>query len=447
MLNSSIWTVSQLVKFIKKQLENQPDLQTISVQGEISNFTAHRSGHWYFSLKDQNARCQCVMFANAAKQVPILPKDGDQVILLGSVSVFEASGQMQLYVNQLFQQGLGQLYIQLENLRKKLTLEGMFDASRKKSIPQFPFNIGVITSLNTAAFQDVISTIQRRWPVAQISHFHTAVQGEGSITSIVQALANADQSQCDVLLLVRGGGSIEDLWSFNEEAVVRAIDQCKTPLITGIGHQSDRTLCDEVADQRAPTPTGAAEMATPVLDEVTIFLLQTQQRLLNRWQHLYSLKESQIQITKDSRFFKNMDYLLRQPRMQIQYVEQFFDHSLERIKYKQSQWVTIEKQFWKNTKAYLEVHQENRDKISQALPNFIDFRLSKEKEALQFRQDILNSLSPLAVLKRGYSVIYKQSKIVQSVSDVDINDSVSIRLQDGVAQAEITAIQEETWKK
>ncbi|MDO9593084.1 MAG: exodeoxyribonuclease VII large subunit, partial [Erysipelotrichaceae bacterium] len=333
-MSQSIWTVTALIRFIKKHLETESSIQSVAVQGEISNFTAHRSGHWYFTLKDNQSRCSCVMFATAASKVSLVPKDGDQVIVVGSVSVFEASGQMQLYVTRLIPQGLGALYAKLEALKKKLSQAGIFDDTRKKPIPAYPESIGVITSKNTAAYQDVMSTLKRRWPLADVVHYHSAVQGEGSIEQLVDAIKSADGNAHDVMLLVRGGGSIEDLWSFNEEPVVMAIAACKTPVISGVGHQSDVTLVDFVADVRAPTPTGAAEMATPDQNDVQLTITKNLGLLKYKLNAMTSEKRRLLVQYKDHRYLKDPTRLLNEYQMSLSFIYQQLDkQQLKVIRY------------------------------------------------------------------------------------------------------------------
>jgi exodeoxyribonuclease VII large subunit len=441
-MSQTIWTVTNLIRFIKKHLEAESSIQSVAVQGEISNFTAHRSGHWYFTLKDNQSRCSCVMFATAASKVSLLPKDGDQVIVVGSVSVFEASGQMQLYVNRLIPQGLGALYAKLEALKKKLSLAGLFDEQRKKRIPPYPESIGVITSKNTAAYQDVMSTLQRRWPMASIIHYHSAVQGEGSVEQLVQALHLADIENHDIILLVRGGGSIEDLWSFNEEAVVLAVSRCNTPVITGVGHQSDITLADFVADVRAPTPTGAAELATPDQNEVLTVILKNYGLLQNRITAITSDRKRQLNQYKNHRYLVDPYRLLGEYQMSLSFVYQQLDKQQLRVIRYQKVIDEFRKQLIQHSHDLVDDNQISIDKIRVNMKHQLMVHIERNSDKIRLRSHLLNSLSPLAVLNRGYAITYQQAKLITSINQLDKDKELTIRYADGSVEARIIHIKE-----
>lgn len=441
-MSQTIWTVTNLIRFIKKHLEAESSIQSVAVQGEISNFTAHRSGHWYFTLKDNQSRCSCVMFATAASKVSLLPKDGDQVIVVGSVSVFEASGQMQLYVNRLIPQGLGALYTKLEALKKKLSLAGLFDEQRKKRIPPYPESIGVITSKNTAAYQDVMSTLQRRWPMASIIHYHSAVQGEGSVDQLEEALHLADTENHDVILLVRGGGSIEDLWSFNEEAVVLAVSRCNTPVITGVGHQSDITLVDFVADVRAPTPTGAAELATPDQNEVLTVILKNYGLLQNRLTSLTNDRKRQLNQYKNHRYLVDPYRLLGEYQMSLSFVYQQLDKQQLRVIRYQKLIDEFRKQLIMQSHDLVDDNQISIDKLRVNMKHQLMVHIERNSDKIKLRSHLLNSLSPLAVLSRGYAITYQQAKLITSINQLDKNKELTIRYADGSVEARIIHIKE-----
>jgi exodeoxyribonuclease VII large subunit len=441
-MSQSIWTVTALIRFIKKHLETESTIQSVAVQGEISNFTAHRSGHWYFTLKDNQSRCSCVMFATAASKVSMLPKDGDQVIVVGNVSVFEASGQMQLYITRLIPQGLGALYAKLEALKKKLSQAGLFDEQRKKTIPPYPQRIGVITSKNTAAYQDVMSTLQRRWPMAKVVHFHSAVQGDGSVEQLVDAINMADNENFDVLLLVRGGGSIEDLWSFNEEAVVMAVAGCNTPLISGVGHQSDVTLVDFVADVRAPTPTGAAEMATPDQHDVQMTITKNLGLLKYKLNTMLSEKQRKLVQYKEQRYLKVPYRLLNEYQLSLSFVYQQLDkQQLKVIRY-QRMTDEFRKQLIQKSNDKLFGHNALIDKIQVSMKHQLMVHIVRNSDKIKLRSQLLNSLSPLAVLNRGYAITYQQAKLITSISQLEISKELTIRYADGSADAKIIQIKE-----
>lgn len=267
-MNDKYINISQLTRYIKYKIDNDIHLQDVYLKGEISNFKAHTRGHFYFTLKDEEARISAVMFSSNASKVKFSPQDGMKVLVTGKISVYPANGSYQIYVNEMLEDGIGNLYIAFEQLKKKLAQEGLFDESHKKEIPKIPMHIGVITAPTGAAIRDITSTIKRRWPIAEVILFPALVQGEMAKDSVVNQIKLADTYKLDVLIIGRGGGSIEDLWCFNEEEVARAIYHASTPIISAVGHEVDFTIADFVSDMRAPTPTGAAEMAVPNKSDV-----------------------------------------------------------------------------------------------------------------------------------------------------------------------------------
>jgi exodeoxyribonuclease VII large subunit len=267
-MKNSIWTISQLVSYIKNELSNNIVLKNISIQGEIGNFTNHYSGHWYFTLKDNEALINCAMFKGYNQHCSFIPKNGDKLIVTGSINIFEKQGQLQVIVTNMKEDGEGNFYIQFEKTKKKLEPLGYFDEKYKKPIPLFPDEIAIITGANTAALQDILTTIAKRWPLVKITEIPAVVQGQQAIESIVTAIKKVEQTTADVIILARGGGSVDDLWCFNDESIAKAIFECKIPIITGIGHEIDFTIADLVADYRAATPTAAASKATPDYSEI-----------------------------------------------------------------------------------------------------------------------------------------------------------------------------------
>jgi exodeoxyribonuclease VII large subunit len=278
-MNDKYITVSQLTKYIKYKIDNDIHLNEVFLKGEISNFKAHSRGHFYFTLKDEGSRINAIMFASSTKNIKFIPQDGMKVLVTGKISVFEANGGYQIYVNDMLEDGVGNLYIAFEQLKKKLEAEGLFDVSKKKPIPKIPTRVGVVTAPTGAAIKDIISTIKRRWPLAEILLFPSLVQGEEAAADIVKQIKLSENYEIDTLIVGRGGGSIEDLWPFNEEIVARAIYECPTPIISAVGHEIDFTIADFVADLRAPTPTGAAELAVPAISDITNYLNQLNIRL------------------------------------------------------------------------------------------------------------------------------------------------------------------------
>ena len=285
-------TISDINKIIKKTIENNSELSNVFLKGEISNIKYHTRGHLYFSLKDESSKINAVMF-NYEKYLNFNPKDGDSVLVHGRISVYEASGSYQIYVDSMQMDGLGNLYVLFEKLKKKLSEEGLFDKEHKRKIKRVPRKIGVITAPTGAAVRDIISTINRRFPMTEIYLFPTLVQGEDAAKNIVEMISLANTfDDIDTIILGRGGGSIEDLWAFNEEVVARAIYNSRIPIISGVGHEIDFTISDFVADMRAPTPTGAALMATPDIEEVKRYFTSSKDRINNAIiNKLYSLNE------------------------------------------------------------------------------------------------------------------------------------------------------------
>ena len=272
-------SVIQLTKYLKYKIDNDPNLDQVYLRGEISNFKAHSRGHFYFTLKDEESRINAVMFASSANKIKFTPADGMKVLATGKVSIYPANGGYQIYISEMLEDGIGNLYVAYEQLKKKLQEEGLFDESKKKKIPYIPQRVGVVTAPTGAAIRDIISTIKRRWPLTEVILFPTLVQGEGAKDDIVKQIKRAEEYELDTLIVGRGGGSIEDLWAFNEEIVARAIYDCSIPVISAVGHEIDFTIADFVADMRAPTPTGAAELAVPNLSDIKNLLSQITIRL------------------------------------------------------------------------------------------------------------------------------------------------------------------------
>ena len=325
-MNDKYITISQLTRYIKYKIDNDVNLNEVFIKGEISNFKAHSRGHYYFTIKDEGSRINAVMFATATKKLQFTPEDGMKVLVTGKISVFEANGGYQIYVSDMLEDGVGNLYIAYEQLKKKLEAEGLFDQRFKKPIPKIPKRVGVVTAPTGAAIKDIISTIKRRWPLTEIYLFPSLVQGELAKDDIVRQIEKADTYELDTLIVGRGGGSIEDLWPFNEEIVARAIFACNTPVISAVGHEIDFTIADFVADLRAPTPTGAAEMAVPQLNDMINYLNQVKIRLNNTITNKLKISKNKLkEITSRS--------ILKNPITIYQTKEMIFSNTLERLKF------------------------------------------------------------------------------------------------------------------
>lgn len=416
-MNDKYITVSQLTRYIKYKIDNDIHLNEVFLKGEISNFKAHSRGHFYFTLKDEGSRINAVMFSSSTKNIKFIPQDGMKVLVTGKISVFEANGGYQIYVNDMLEDGVGNLYIAFEQLKKKLEAEGLFDQSKKKPIPKIPTRVGVVTAPTGAAIKDIISTIKRRWPLTEILLFPSLVQGEQAAEDIVKQIKLSENYQIDTLIVGRGGGSIEDLWPFNEEIVARAIYECQTPVISAVGHEIDFTISDFVADLRAPTPTGAAELAVPAIGDVTNYLNQLQIRLNKSMQ-------TKLQINKQKLTEITSRYIFENPITIYQTKEMLFDSLLDRLKYSTTNLVNLkEKQF-------------ERIKNSYILKNPYQLLDKKANKYLQIVSK-LETLSPLLTLKRGYTMTKINDKVITSSKDVKKKDKLTIEFKDGIINTEV----------
>lgn len=392
-------TVTQINNYIKAILERTEVLQNIWIKGEISNLKYHSSGHVYLTLKDEGATLRAVMFKGAVMRLPFKMENGMKVSANGRIGVFERDGAYQLYIETMEQEGRGDLYKKLEELKRKLTEEGLFDERYKKPIPRFPKSVGVVTSPTGAAVRDVLNILKRRYPLANVYLYPALVQGVNASASIVKGIEffNA-QNNVDVLIVGRGGGSIEDLWAFNEETTVRGIFASKIPVISAVGHETDFTLSDAVADLRAPTPSAAAELAVPDKEELKVMLNQFDRRmkslLLNKSQESETkLRLISERVSKES-FMRRLENLM-----------QIADRDFDML-----------------VKAYTQ-------------------KCDKKLNMLAERAAKLDALSPLKVFERGYSITYKGDKALKSVNDIKENDCVTLVLRDGKAMTRVTEIE------
>lgn len=410
-------TVTQLTKYIKYKIDNDPHLNEVFLKGEISNFKAHSRGHYYFTLKDEEARINAIMFSSSTKNLKFIPQDGMKVLVTGKISVFEANGGYQIYVNDMLEDGVGNLYIAYEQLKKKLEQEGLFDQRYKKPIPKIPRRVGVVTASTGAAIKDIISTIKRRWPLVEILLFPSLVQGENAAPDIVKQIKRSEDYDIDTLIVGRGGGSIEDLWPFNEEIVARAIFECKIPVISAVGHEIDFTIADFVADLRAPTPTAAAELAVPAIPDIKNYINQLQIRLTKTMQNKIDYNKKHLtEITNR--------YIFTNPISIYQTKEMLFDSLLDRLKYATTSLVS------KKEKKYIELKNSYIFKTPYQL---IDKKANKYLQLVSK----LETLSPLETIKRGYTMTKKDDKVITSKKDLKKKDKIEITFQDGNIEAEV----------
>ena len=410
-------TITQLTRYIKYKIDNDVHLNQVFIKGEISNFKAHSRGHYYFTLKDEGSRINAVMFATQTKSLKFMPEDGMKVLVTGKISVYEANGGYQIYVSDMVEDGIGNLYIAYEQLKKKLEGLGLFDPSVKKKIPRIPKTVGVVTAPTGAAIRDILSTIKRRFPLTEVILFPALVQGEAAADSIVSQIKKAESYDIDTLIVGRGGGSIEDMWCFNEEKVAYAIYDCKIPVISAVGHEIDFTIADFVADLRAPTPTGAAELAVPneadVINYIDQLKLRGRKSLINK---ITILKQKLDDITNK--------YVLKNPISIYQIKEQKFDTLIDKLKYNiKNLYNYKEKQFLNIKSSYI---LKNPEKLIE----------NKKNKYLQIISK-LDALSPLSTIKRGYGIIKKDDKVITSIKSVNKKDKISLELSDGKIDAEV----------
>ncbi len=442
-MNNNYITVSDINKIIKRTIEDNDDLMDVYLKGEISNLKFHSRGHLYFSLKDESSKINAVMFNYTKTGIKFTPKDGDQVLVHGRVSVYEASGSYQIYVDFMEQDGIGNLYVLFEELKKKLSSEGLFDKEHKKRIRRVPRKIGVITAPTGAAIKDIISTINKRFPMTEIVVFPTLVQGENAAPNIVRMINLANTFEdIDTIILGRGGGSIEDLWAFNEEIVARSIYDSRIPIISGVGHEIDFTISDFVADLRAPTPTGAAMLAVPDINEVKRYFKTTRERcniaITNR---IFSYQE----LLKK---YKS-NYILNNPiklyEMQEQKLDVLYDRLNNSIKTKLDNYIHIIDKYksnyiLNNPKILYENKKQDLSNNIKDLNNSINKILESNKNRLDTLKLKLDLLNPDNILDKGYSIVYKNDKIVKNIKDVKENDEVRIMVKTGNIIANVKGV-------
>jgi len=394
-------SVCQLNSYIKGVVDSDYRLKNILLCGEISNFTNHyRTGHFYLTLKDDKSSIKAVMFRSYAERIRFTPENGMKVIVFGSVSVFERDGQYQFYIENMEPDGVGSLNLAFEQLKEKLSKEGLFSQEYKKPIPSYPKTIGVVTSPTGAAFQDILNVLKRRWPLSNVLISPTAVQGEYAPGQIVRAIQSLDESgQADVIIVARGGGSIEDLWAFNDEGVARAIFACKTPVISGVGHETDFTIADFIADMRAPTPSAAAEISVPdkieEMERISSLSIRASKNLLSR----IDRGRTEINRLMDRNVMRSPAMLINERRLLLD--------------------------------SYI-------DKMNHSVSNQLNAEISR----LSVTAGKLDAFSPLKVLSRGYTIPLKtDGTIAKGVNDLNIGENITLRLIDGKAICQVEEIE------
>ena len=390
-------TIAEFTKYLKNVFDRSTKMQHVMLKGEISNFKSHTTGHLYFSLKDETSKINAIMFKANASKLNFTPSDGVRVLVTGRVTIYEATGQYQIYIDDMQEDGIGALYIEFEKLKKELLQLGYFDDEHKKKIPKYPKKVGVVTASTGAAIKDIITTIKRRYPICQIILFPSLVQGDNASNDIVKNINLAQNYDLDVLIVGRGGGSIEDLWPFNERIVAEAIYNSNIPIISAVGHEIDFTIADFVSDLRAPTPTAAAELAVPNLIDVKNYNNQLRIRLTE--QIIKRIKLEKLNLERI-----NSSFVIKNPML-----------------------------MYENKKQSLSIYT---DKLNTLIKNKLDLYNNN----LVNNIEKLKLLNPLNVLKRGYSVLYNNDSIVSSTKQVKKDDNINIKVSDGYIDASVTNI-------
>lgn len=421
-MNNNYITVAALTRYIKYKIDNDANLNEVYIKGEISNFKHHSRGHFYFTIKDEESRINAIMFASSTKNINFEPIDGMKVLVKGRISVFEQTGNYQIYVTDMMEDGIGNLYALFEKLKKDLEKEGLFDKAHKKQIPKIPNRIGVVTAPTGAAIKDIISTINRRYPLCEVILFPSLVQGREAKDDIVRNIKIADTYNLDTLIVGRGGGSLEDLWAFNEEVVARAIYECKTPVISAVGHEIDFTISDFVSDVRAATPTGAAELAVPDKEELKKLIKQYELRVNKDIKNKIEINKEKLNKLKTS-------YILKSPMSIYEVKEEKLSNYIERLKN-----VIINK---------MDTVKIKLCNIKQSYI-FTNPKKMLEKKNNDYENIVnkLEILNPLNTLKRGYTITKIDNKVVNTAKNIKVKDKLEITFKDGIISSEVINIKE-----
>lgn len=410
-------SVTTLVRYLKNKLDSDEALRSVQVSGELSNFRKTSSGHLYFTLKDENSAISCVMFKSKAYSLSFVPENGNKVICSGSISMFEASGSLQLYVNTLKLDGIGDLYRQYEELKNKLFNEGLFDDEHKKEIPTlYPSKVAVLCGKDSAAMSDIKIQFNRRWPLCKVDYYPVIVQGSEGPSSMIKTLKDIDTLGYEIIVLARGGGSFEDLFCFNDERLVRTIYNLNTFIITGVGHQQDFTLVDFVSDRRAPTPTGAIEMITPNIDDVLDSIDDLSYRLNKSIDLLITNNKDKLIQLSNNKYFKD-------PSLLVDKVSLLLDYKIERLKRFSNK---------------LDNYQLQIDKEVDRMGLLLDIKLNKKRNELDRLNGLLKAYSCENTLKRGYALVYKDNKLINK--DINNNDKLVIETYDQIIDTRVEKV-------
>ena len=434
-------TVSALTKYIKYKFDKDPHLGRVYLTGEISNFRL-RPTHQYFSLKDENAIISATMFQSAFKKIQFRPEEGMKVLVIGKVSVFEKSGQYQINIEHMEPDGVGALYLAYEQLKKKLEAEGLFSLP-KKPIPKFPKKIAILTSESGAVIQDIQTTVARRFPIVQLVLYPTVVQGVHAVNSILKNLDLVEQEDYDVVIIGRGGGSIEDLWAFNEEPVVRRVAELSIPVISSVGHETDTTLIDFVSDMRAATPTAAAEIATPVLMEIHQQLRNLQTRLEQALTRQLQIKRERMQALANASIFQNPERIYQIYQQRVDQLEMRLQQMMQQsVQHKRQQLVKNQHRLELGSPSRrVQTEKQALQYLAKRLEQAQGQLMKDKKQQFQRAIQQLDLLSPLKIMNRGYGILQQEESIIKSVDQLEVNQELTIQLVDGTVRSKVTSVE------
>ena len=440
-MNEEYVTVSALTKYIKYKFDKDPHLGRVYLTGEISNFRL-RPTHQYFSLKDENAIISATMFQSAFKKIQFRPEEGMKVLVIGKVSVFEKSGQYQINIEHMEPDGVGALYLAYEQLKKKLEAEGLFSLP-KKPIPQFPKKIAILTSESGAVIQDIQTTVARRFPIVQLVLYPTVVQGVHAVNSILKNLDLVEQEDYDVVIIGRGGGSIEDLWAFNEEPVVRRVAELSIPVISSVGHETDTTLIDFVSDMRAATPTAAAEIATPVLMEIHQQLRNLQTRLEQALSRQLQIKRERMQALANASIFQNPERIYQVYQQRVDQLEMRLQQMMQQsVQHKRQQLVKNQHRLELDSPSRrVQTEKQALQYLAKRLEQAQGQLMKDKKQQFQRAIQQLDLLSPLKIMNRGYGILQQEETIIKSVDQLEVNQELTIQLVDGTVRSKVTSVE------
>ena len=419
---ASVYTVAQVTSYISHLFEEDFALKRISIQGEISNCKKHSCGHLYFTLKDETSTLSCVMFASNRAKLTFIPSEGMRVIARGSVRIYERDGVYQLYVTQLEPAGVGEWFRLFEERKAQFEEMGMFSEEYKKPIPKYVRTVGVVTAPTGAAVRDIINITRRRNPYVQILLYPALVQGDGASESVVRGIRALEEAKVDVMIVGRGGGSIEDLWAFNEENVARAVFECSVPVISAVGHETDTTIIDYVADLRAPTPSAAAELAICDYRELLETIRTERERM-----HRSMMRKLEVASLHTARYAEKFRYLSPSGK----------------LKSMRQQLADYEEQIPKAMHQRLEQERERTRKVQEMLPLLMERNLRESRQQLAIRIERMKGLSPLAKLNQGFSYVQGEKGTVKKISDVETGDRIRIYVTDGQIEAQVTETKKE----